>query len=94
MVDYGLNVLVYTFVCTPLLIYHASASNNSLQALLGSTCPCISSPSLKCTGGTFPLFHHSPLPSYPQSIQDVILEHAILETYYSPLFDMFIKACN
>ena len=86
------NVSPCTFVCTAHLVYHASASNNSLQALLGSTCPCTSSPSLKCPGGTFPLVHRSPLPDFPERIQDVTLENAILETYYSPSFDMFLIA--
>ena len=86
------NVSPCTFVCTALLVYHASTSNNSLQALLGSTCPCTSSPSLKCPGGTFPLVHRSPLPGFPERIQDVTLENAILETYYSPSFDMFLIA--
>ena len=60
------NVSPCTFVCTAFLVYHASASNNSLQALLGSTFPCTSSPSLKCHGGTFLLVHYSPLPCYPE----------------------------
>ena len=60
------NVSPCTFVCTAVLVYHASASNNSLQALLGSTCPCTSSPSLKCPGGTFPLVHRSPLPGFSE----------------------------
>ena len=86
------NVSPCTFVCTALLVYHPSASNNSLQALLGSTCACTSSPSFQCPGRTFPLVHRSPLPGFPERIQDVTLENAILETYYSPSFDMFLIA--
>ena len=86
------NVSPCTFVCTALLVYHSSASNNNLQALLGSTCPCTSSPLLKCPGGTFPLVHRSHLPGFPEIVKDVTLENAILETYYSPSFDMFLIA--